>query len=188
MGKGFNEGENRRRKKHKGNIKKNKKNENEEFKEMIYPELNYDTELEQLFTAVTRLKIDNQNLINFKESKNLKDPEVKILKERFQDDFEILQTCIKTFDPIQGNGSQDLKMINQKKIVRNSSYENLNINDNNINDNMNLNNDIKLKNIPRGRFNQDPNREEDDYSIVKDDSKNEPLICSGENFMKWMKI
>ena len=79
-------------------------------------------------------------------------------------------------------------MINQKKIVRNSSYENLNINDNNINDNMNLNNDIKLKNIPKGSFNQDPNREEDDYSIVKDDSKNEPLICSGENFMKWMKI
>ena len=100
MGKGFNEGENRRRKKHKGNIKKNKKNENEEFKEMIYPELNYDTELEQLFTAVTRLKMDNQNLINFKESKNLKDPEVKILKERFQDDFEILQTWIKKFDPI----------------------------------------------------------------------------------------
>ena len=67
---------------------------------MIYPELNYDTELEQLFTAVTRLKMDNQNLINFKESKNLKDPEVKILKERFQDDFEILQTWIKKFDPI----------------------------------------------------------------------------------------
>ena len=67
---------------------------------MIYPELNYDAELEQLFTAVTRLKMDNQNLINFIESKNLKDPEVKILKERFLDDFEILQTCIKTFDPI----------------------------------------------------------------------------------------
>ena len=163
-------------------LKKNKNKGNEEFKEMIYPELNYDAELEQLFTAVTRLKMDNQNLINFIESKNLKDPEVKILKERFQDDFEILQTCIKTFDPIQGNGSQDLKMINQKKIVRNSSYENLNINDNNINDNMNLNNDIKLKNIPKGSFNQDPNREEDDYSIVKDDSKNEPLICSGEEF------
>ena len=66
-------------------LRKNKKTENEEFKDMIYPELSYDAELEQLLTAVTRLKMDNQNLMNFIESKNLKDTEIKILKERFQD-------------------------------------------------------------------------------------------------------
>ena len=159
-------------------LKKSKKNENEnnEFKEMIIPELSYDAELEQLFTAVTRLKMDNQNLMNFLESKNLKDPELKVLKERFQDDFEILQTCVKLFDPIDGNGIKDVNKLN--KITRNSSYEHLNI----INNDINIINETKLKNAPRQSFNQNPNREEDDYSIAQDNTKNEPLIISGEEF------
>ena len=152
---------------------KNEKNENE-YKDMIIPELNYDAELEQLFSAITRLKLDNQNLMNFLDSKNLKDPELKILKDRFNDDFEILQTCIKLFDPIEGKGIKDFNK--NKKITRNSSYEDLN-----INNDININS-TKLKNAPRQSFNKNPNREEDDYSIVKDNSTNEPLIISGEEF------
>ena len=164
-------------------LKKNKTTKNPEYNDLIYPELNYDAELEQLYTAVTRLKIDNQNLMNYIESKNFKDPEFKILKERFQDDFEILQTCVKLFDPIDdksGNNSKNLNLVNQNKILRNSSYDNLNINS--INNNNNENNDIKLRNVPRGSFNQNPNREEDDYSMAKDNLINEPFICQGEEF------
>ena len=108
-------------------LKKNKTTKNPEYNDLIYPELNYDAELEQLYTAVTRLKIDNQNLMNYIESKNFKDPEFKILKERFQDDFEILQTCVKLFDPIDdksGNNSKNLNLVNQNKILRNSSWKN----------------------------------------------------------------
>ena len=164
-------------------LKKNKTTKNPEYNDLIYPELNYDAELEQLYTAVTRLKIDNQNLMNYIESKNFKDPEFKILKERFQDDFEILQTCVKLFDPIDdksGNNSKNLNLVNQNKILRNSSYDNLNINS--INNNNNENNEIKLRNVPRGSFNQNPNREEDDYSMAKDNLINEPFICQGEEF------
>ena len=164
-------------------LKKNKTTKNPEYNDLIYPELNYDAELEQLYTAVTRLKIDNQNLMNYIESKNFKDPEFKILKERFQDDFEILQTCVKLFDPIDdksGNNSKNLNLVNQNKILRNSSYDNLNINS--INNNNNENNEIKLRNAPRGSFNQNPNREEDDYSMAKDNLINEPFICQGEEF------
>ena len=164
-------------------LKKNKTTKNPEYNDLIYPELNYDAELEQLYTAVTRLKIDNQNLMNYIESKNFKDPEFKILKERFQDDFEILQTCVKLFDPIDdksGNNSKTLNLVNQNKILRNSSYDNLNINS--INNNNNENNEIKLRNVPRGSFNQNPNREEDDYSMAKDNLINEPFICQGEEF------
>ena len=164
-------------------LKKNKTTKNPEYNDLIYPELNYDAELEQLYTAVTRLKIDNQNLMNYIESKNFKDPEFKILKERFQDDFEILQTCVKLFDPTDdksGNNSKNLNLVNQNKILRNSSYDNLNINS--INNNNNENNDIKLRNVPRGSFNQNPNREEDDYSMAKDNLINEPFICQGEEF------
>ena len=164
-------------------LKKNKTTKNPEYNDLIYPELNYDAELEQLYTAVTRLKIDNQNLMNYIESKNFKDPEFKILKERFQDDFEILQTCVKLFDPIDdksGNNSKNLNSVNQNKILRNSSYDNLNINS--INNNNNENNEIKLRNVPRGSFNQNPNREEDDYSMAKDNLINEPFICQGEEF------
>ena len=164
-------------------LKKNKTTKNPEYNDLIYPELNYDAELEQLYTAVTRLKIDNQNLMNYIESKNFKDPEFKILKERFQDDFEILQTCVKLFDPIDdksGNNSKTLNLVNQNKILRNSSYDNLNINS--INNNNNESNEIKLRNAPRGSFNQNPNREEDDYSMAKDNLINEPFICQGEEF------
>ena len=164
-------------------LKKNKTTKNPEYNDLIYPELNYDAELEQLYTAVTRLKIDNQNLMNYIESKNFKDPEFKILKERFQDDFEILQTCVKLFDPIDdksGNNSKTLNLVNQNKILRNSSYDNLNINS--INNNNNESNEIKLRNVPRGSFNQNPNREEDDYSMAKDNLINEPFICQGEEF------
>ena len=164
-------------------LKKNKTTKNPEYNDLIYPELNYDAELEQLYTAVTRLKIDNQNLMNYIESKNFKDPEFKILKERFQDDFEILQTCVKLFDPTDdksGNNSKNLNLVNQNKILRNSSYDNLNINS--INNNKNENNEIKLRNVPRGSFNQNPNREEDDYSMAKDNLINEPFICQGEEF------
>ena len=167
-------------------LKKNKTTKNPEYNDLIYPELNYDAELEQLYTAVTRLKIDNQNLMNYIESKNFKDPEFKILKERFQDDFEILQTCVKLFDPTDdksGNNSKNLNLVNQNKILRNSSYDNLNINNiNSINNNNNENNEIKLRNAPRGSFNQNPNREEDDYSMAKDNLINEPFICQGEEF------
>ncbi len=167
-------------------LKKNKTTKNPEYNDLIYPELNYDAELEQLYTAVTRLKIDNQNLMNYIESKNFKDPEFKILKERFQDDFEILQTCVKLFDPIDdksGNNSKNLNLVNQNKILRNSSYDNLNINNiNSINNNNNESNEIKLRNVPRGSFNQNPNREEDDYSMAKDNLINEPFICQGEEF------
>ena len=164
-------------------LKKNKTTKNPEYNDLIYPELNYDAELEQLYTAVTRLKIDNQNLMNYIESKNFKDPEFKILKERFQDDFEILQTCVKLFDPTDdksGNNSKNLNLVNQNKILRNSSYDNLNINS--INNNNNESNEIKLRNVPRGSFNQNPNREEDDYSMAKDNLINEPFICQGEEF------
>ena len=164
-------------------LKKNKTTKNPEYNDLIYPELNYDAELEQLYTAVTRLKIDNQNLMNYIESKNFKDPEFKVLKERFQDDFEILQTCVKLFDPTDdksGNNSKNLNLVNQNKILRNSSYDNLNINS--INNNNNENNEIKLRNVPRGSFNQNPNREEDDYSMAKDNLINEPFICQGEEF------
>ena len=164
-------------------LKKNKTTKNPEYNDLIYPELNYDAELEQLYTAVTRLKIDNQNLMNYIESKNFKDPEFKILKERFQDDFEILQTCVKLFDPIDeksGNNSKNLNLVNQNKILRNSSYDNLNINS--INNNNNESNEIKLRNAPRGSFNQNQNREEDDYSMAKDNLINEPFICQGEEF------
>ena len=164
-------------------LKKNKTTKNPEYNDLIYPELNYDAELEQLYTAVTRLKIDNQNLMNYIESKNFKDPEFKILKERFQDDFEILQTCVKLFDPIDdksGNNNKNLNLVNQNKILRNSSYDNLNINS--INNNNNESNEIKLRNVPRGSFNQNPNREEDDYSMAKDNLINEPFICQGEEF------
>ena len=158
-------------------LKKNKKTENEEYKEMIYPELSYSAELEQLYTALTKLKLDNQNLMNYIESmNNNKDTELKILKERYQDDFEILQTCIKNFDPI--NDNKDFKMLNQKNILRNSSYENLNINADNINK------DIKLKNIPKRSFNQNLIKEEDDYNMIRENSKNEPLICQGEEFFE----
>ena len=158
-------------------LKKNKKTENEEYKEMIYPELSYNAELEQLYTALTKLKLDNQNLMNYIESmNNNKDTELKILKERYQDDFEILQTCIKNFDPI--NDNKDFKMMNQKNILRNSSYENLNINADNINK------DIKLKNIPKRSFNQNLIKEEDDYNMIRENSKNEPLICQGEEFFE----
>ena len=159
-------------------LKKNKTTKNPEYNDLIYPELNYDAELEQLYTAVTRLKIDNQNLMNYIESKNFKDPEFKILKERFQDDFEILQTCVKLFDPTDdksGNNSKNLNLVNQNKILRNSSYDNLN-------NNNNESNEIKLRNAPRGSFNQNPNREEDDYSMAKDNLINEPFICQGEEF------
>ena len=164
-------------------LKKNKTTKNPEYNDLIYPELNYDAELEQLYTAVTRLKIDNQNLMNYIESKNFKDPEFKILKERFQDDFEILQTCVKLFDPTDdksGNNSKNLNLVNQNKILRNSSYDNLNINS--INNNNNESNEIKLRNVPRGSFNQNLNREEDDYSMAKDNLINEPFICQGEEF------
>ena len=158
-------------------LKKNKKTENEDYKEMIYPELSYNAELEQLYTALTKLKLDNQNLMNYIESmNNNKDTELKILKERYQDDFEILQTCIKNFDPI--NDNKDFKMMNQKNILRNSSYENLNINADNINK------DIKLKNIPKRSFNQNLIKEEDDYNMIRENSKNEPLICQGEEFFE----
>ena len=160
-------------------LKKNKTT-NVEFKDMVYPELNYNAELEQLNTAVARLKMDNQNLMNYIESKNIKDPELKVLKERFQDDFEILQTCIKNFDPLDGNANKGLKLVNQKNIIRNSSYENLNINND---DNMNINDSIKLKNVPKRNYiNQNLNKEEDDYSMMKDNVENENLNYSEEEF------
>ena len=126
-------------------LKKNKNTENEEYKDMIYPELSYEGELEQLYTAVTRLNLDNKNLMNYIESKNNKDPELKVLRERFQDDFEILQTCVKLFNPIENNNNKDLNLLlKQSKHIINLSYENLNISNNDIN-----NNNIKLRNTPK---------------------------------------
>ena len=164
-------------------LKKNKNTENEEYKDMIYPELSYEGELEQLYTAVTRLNLDNKNLMNYIESKNNKDPELKVLRERFQDDFEILQTCVKLFNPIENNNNKDFNLLlKQSKHIRNLSYENLNISNNDIN-----NNNIKLRNTPKGSFNQNKNKEEDDYSIDKNinlKSQNQPFICSGEEFFE----
>ena len=164
-------------------LKKNKNTENEEYKDMIYPELSYEGELEQLYTAVTRLNLDNKNLMNYIESKNNKDPELKVLRERFQDDFEILQTCVKLFNPIENNNNKDLNLLlKQSKHIRNLSYENLNISNNDIN-----NNNIKLRNTPKGSFNQNKNKEEDDYSIDKNinlKSQNQPFICSGGEFFE----
>jgi hypothetical protein len=164
-------------------LKKNKNTENEEFKDMIYPELSYEGELEQLYTAVTRLNLDNKNLMNYIESKNNKDPELKVLRERFQDDFEILQTCVKLFNPIENNNNKDLNLLlKQSKHIRNLSYENLNISNNDIN-----NNNIKLRNTPKESFNQNKNKEEDDYSIDKNinlKNQNQPFICSGEEFFE----
>ena len=164
-------------------LKKNKNTENEEYKDMIYPELSYEGELEQLYTAVTRLNLDNKNLMNYIESKNNKDPELKVLRERFQDDFEILQTCVKLFNPIENNNNKDLNLLlKQSKHIRNLSYENLNISNNDIN-----NNNIKLRNTTKERFNQNKNKEEDDYSIDKNinlKNQNQPFICSGEEFFE----
>ena len=164
-------------------LKKNKNTENEEYKDMIYPELSYEGELEQLYTAVTRLNLDNKNLMDYIESKNNKDPELKVLRERFQDDFEILQTCVKLFNPIENNNNKDLNLLlKQSKHIRNLSYENLNISNNDIN-----NNNIKLRNTPKESFNQNKNKEEDDYSIDKNinlKSQNQPFICSGEEFFE----
>ena len=164
-------------------LKKNKNTENEEYKDMIYPELSYEGELEQLYTAVTRLNLDNKNLMDYIESKNNKDPELKVLRERFQDDFEILQTCVKLFNPIENNNNKDLNLLlKQSKHIRNLSYENLNISNNDIN-----NNNIKLRNTPKGSFNQNKNKEEDDYSIDKNinlKNQNQPFICSGEEFFE----
>ena len=164
-------------------LKKNKNTENEEYKDMIYPELSYEGELEQLYTAVTRLNLDNKNLMNYIESKNNKDPELKVLRERFQDDFEILQTCVKLFNPIENNNNKDLNLLlKQSKHIRNLSYENLNISNNDIN-----NNNIKLRNTPKESFNQNKNKEEDDYSIDKNinlKNQNQPFICSGEEFFE----
>ena len=164
-------------------LKKNKNTENEEYKDMIYPELSYEGELEQLYTAVTRLNLDNKNLMDYIESKNNKDPELKVLRERFQDDFEILQTCVKLFNPIENNNNKDLNLLlKQSKHIRNLSYENLNISNNDIN-----NNNIKLRNTPKESFNQNKNKEEDDYSIDKNinlKNQNQPFICSGEEFFE----
>ena len=167
-------------------LKKNKKNENEEYKELIYPELNYNAEMEQLNTAVTRLKMDNKNLFEYLESKSNKDPELKVLSERYKDDFEILQTCIKSFDPLDGGTPKDIQMIKEKKIIRNSSFENLKINEeNNMNNNKlnnEISNDIKLRNVPKESYSRYQNKEEDDYSINNGNNKKEPLIYFGEEF------
>ena len=158
-----------------------------EYKDLILPELSYAHELEQLNTAVTRVKMDNQYLFDFLEKKNIKDPELKILLERYQNDFEILKKCVECFDPIGGSSTNNDIILNpSKKIVRNSSYENLNEkNINNYNNNINNNNDynqMMLRNAPRGSLSKYPNREDDDYSVANSEYKNEPLICSGEEF------
>ena len=49
--------------------------------------------------------MDNKNLFDFLENKNIKDAEYKILLERYKDDFEILKKCVELFDPIDGNTS-----------------------------------------------------------------------------------
>ena len=61
----------------------------EEYKDLIVPELSYDAELKQLNTAIVRFELDNKNLLDFLEKKNIKDPEIKILAERYKDDFEM---------------------------------------------------------------------------------------------------
>ena len=70
---------------------KNSGKENEEYKNLILPELSYDSEMEQLNKAITRVKMDNQNLFDFLEKKNINDVELKVLLERYKDDFEILK-------------------------------------------------------------------------------------------------
>ena len=171
-------------------LKKSKKmaGGKEEYKDLIIPELSYDSEMEQLNTAVIRLKLDNKNLFEYLEQKNIKDPEMKILLERYKDDFEILKKCVELFDPIDGCGitanNNEIKINKNKRIIRNSSYENLNENNiNNINNINNVNyNEIKYD-APRGSFRNNPNREEDDYSVVNDGGlKSKSLICSGEEF------
>ena len=158
------------------------------------PELSYDGELEQLNSAVTRIKMDNQNLFEFLEKKNIKDAELKILLERYKDDFEILKKCVELFDPIDGNKTSKGEMeLNNKKLERNSSFENMNENNINktINNINNINNeestkynDIKFKkNAPRGSFSKNPNREEDNYSVDNNNAiKKGSLIMSGEEF------
>ena len=163
---------------------------NQEYKDLILPELSYDAELEQLNSAVTRIKMDNQNLFEFLEKKNIKDAELKILLERYKDDFEILKKCVETFDPIEGNSTKKGEMeLNNRKLERNSSFENLNENNININKINNINkeestkyNEIKFKNAPRGSFSKNPSREEDDYSIDNKIIKKGSLIMSGEEF------
>ena len=179
-------------------ILKNAKNinsgKNQEYKDLILPELSYDGELEQLNSAVTRIKMDNQNLFEFLEKKNIKDAELKILLERYKDDFEILKKCVELFDPIDGNKTSKGEMeLNNKKLERNSSFENMNENNINktINNINNINNeestkynDIKFKkNAPRGSFSKNPNREEDNYSVDNNNAiKKGSLIMSGEEF------
>ena len=163
---------------------KNSGEGNEEYKSLILPELSYDSEMEQLNSAVTRVKMDNQNLFDFLEKKNIKDAELKILLERYKDDFEILKKCVECFDPIGGSTNKGGININsQKKIIRNSSFEDLNannINNNNKDENNNYND--KFKNGPRGSFSKFPNREEDDYSVNNNVLNKGSLICSGEEF------
>ena len=167
---------------------KNSGQENEEYKNLIMPEMSYDNEMEQLNSAVTRLKMDNQNLFDFLERKNIKDAEFKILLERYKDDFEILKKCVELFDPIKGSSTNegDIQIKSKNKIIRNSSFEDLNernISNNNYNNERNNDyNDLKLKNVPRGSLSKIPNREEDDYSIDHKILKKGPLICSGEEF------
>ena len=162
---------------------KNTDNGTGEYKDLILPELSYDSELEQLNCSVTRLKMDNQNLFSFLEKKNIKDNELKILLERYKDDFEILNKCVESFDPINGsNNKNNINLNSKKKIIRNSSFEDLN--ENNINNKNNINyNEMKLRNAPRESFNKNPNREEDDYSVDNNCIKKKgSLICSGEEF------
>ena len=161
----------------------------EEYKDLITPELCYDNELQQLNTAVTRIKMDNQNLFEFLERKKIQDIEFKILLERYKNDFEILKKCVELFDPTDGsnnnNINKDIILKAKKNIIRNSSYEDLN--ENNINKNNNYNNninynEIKFRDAPRGSFSKYPNREDDDYSVANNCLNNEPLLCSGEEF------
>ena len=167
---------------------KNKGDGKEEYKDLVFPELSYDAELEQLNTAVTRLKLDNRNLFDFLENKNIKDAEYKILLERYKDDFEILKKCVELFDPIDGNNNKGISQAIKKKITRNSSFEDLNENKiNNINNEENINNinynESKLRNAPRGSFSKNPNREGDDYSVDNNVlNQKKSLICSGEEF------
>ena len=169
---------------------KNTEDRKEEYKDLIFPELSYDSELEQLNTAITRLKMDNKNLFDYLENKKLKDTEFNILLERYKDDFEILKTCVELFDPINGSNNKDAFQLNKKKLTRNSSFENLNLNENKINNinieenKNNINSDeIKLRNAPRGILSKNIIKEEDDYSIDNNNLiKKNSLICSGEEF------
>ena len=150
----------------------------EEYKDLITPELSYDYEMEQLKESVTRVKLDNQNLFDFLEKKNIKDMELKILLERYKDDFEVLKKCVEAFDPLEGGGhnTPDIKINTQQKLLRNSSYENLNEN------NIINNNDIRLKDAPRSSFCKNQNKEGDDYSVDNKELKMGTMICSGEEF------